>query len=56
MLNEKDIDELMQNLQKNVKTYIFYVAHMIEPREGIQDEHIYKSNSDLYGVCWTWLI
>lgn len=46
MLNEKDVDELMQNLQKNIKTYIFYVAHMIEPREGVQDEHIYKSSSD----------
>lgn len=40
-----DIDNLMRSIQQGNDTYLFYVAHMIEPREGLLDEHIYKSAS-----------
>lgn len=46
MLTERDIDLIMQRIQSGKRTYLYYVAHMIEPREGLLDEHIYKSSSD----------
>lgn len=45
MLTERDLDFLMRNIQLGNDTYIYYVAHMIEPREGLLDEHSFKSNS-----------
>lgn len=45
MLNQKDIDALMQEIQSAGEAKIYYVAHMIEPREGVLDEYIYKSVS-----------
>lgn len=45
MLTQKDVDLLMQEIQSAGEATLYYVAHMIEPREGILDEHIYKSNS-----------
>ena len=37
MLTEKDLDLLMQQIQSGEETYLYYVAHMIEPREGLMD-------------------
>ena len=45
MLTEKDLDLLMQQIQSGQDTYLYYVAHMIEPREGLMDEHFFKSSS-----------
>ena len=45
MLSQYDLDSLMQTIQADGSVDIYYVAHMIEPREGILDEHIYKSSS-----------
>jgi hypothetical protein len=45
MLTEKDLDLLMQQIQSGEKTYLYYVAHMIEPREGLMDEHFFKSSA-----------
>ena len=45
MLTQHDLDILMQEIQENGSAIIYYVAHMIEIREGILDEHVYKSNS-----------
>lgn len=45
MLNQMDIDNLMVDIKNDGKAYLYYVAHMIEPREGLLDEHIYKSSS-----------
>lgn len=45
MLTQYDIDKLMQSIQAGNDTYLYYVAHMIEPREGFLDELIYKSVS-----------
>ena len=45
MLTEKDLDLLMQQIQSGEETYLYYVAHMIEPREGLMDEHFFKSSS-----------
>ena len=47
MLTQLDIDNLMQSIQSNEDTYIYYVAHMIEGREvNSLDEHTYKDISD----------
>ena len=45
MLSQYDLDSLMQTIQADGSVDIYYVVHMIEPREGILDEHIYKSSS-----------
>lgn len=46
MLTQKDLDRLMQEVQKNGYATIYYVAHMIEGREtDTLDEHAYKSIS-----------
>ena len=45
MLTEKDLDLLMQQIQSGQDVYLYYVAHMIEPREGLMDEHFFKSLS-----------
>jgi hypothetical protein len=44
MITSKDIDTLMQSIKAKKDTYLYYVASLIETREGILDEHIYKSN------------
>ena len=43
MLNQRDIDILKSEIDKYGETTLYYVAHMIEPREGVLDEHEYKS-------------
>lgn len=45
MLNEYDIDTLAYEIYQGRIPEIYYVAHMIEPREGVMDEHVYKSIS-----------
>lgn len=45
MLNQNDIDVLMQDIQNTGEAKLYYVAHMIEPREDVLDEHVYKSIS-----------
>lgn len=45
MLTQKEIDILKQSIDAGNQTYLYYVAHMIEPREGILDEHFFKSNT-----------
>ena len=48
MLTEKEIDYLKyytQTESEQDKAYVYYVAHMIEPREGIIDEVNYKDIS-----------
>lgn len=46
MLKQSDLDELMQSIQAGEDTYLYYVAHMIETRHGLLQEHAYKSVSD----------
>jgi hypothetical protein len=43
MLNQYDIDIIKQRLQNGEDVYLYYVASLIETREGLLDEHIYKS-------------
>jgi hypothetical protein len=43
MLNQYDIDIIKQRLQNDEEVYLYYVANLIEIREGVLDEHIYKS-------------
>lgn len=45
MLTEKEIDTLKFNIENNDDAYVYYVAHMIEPREGVIDEVNYKDIS-----------
>lgn len=45
MLNQINIDNLMKTIQSDGEAYLYYAAHMIEPREGLLDEHIYKSSA-----------
>ena len=48
MLTEKEIDYLKyytQTESEQDKAYVYYIAHMIEPREGIIDEVNYKDIS-----------
>ena len=52
MLTEKEIDYLKyytQTESEQDKAYVYYVAHMIEPREGVQDEHIYPRPYAAFG-------
>lgn len=44
MLTQLNIDALMEQIQESGRATIYYVANMIETREGILDEHIFKSN------------
>lgn len=46
MLKQSDLDELMQSIQAGEDVYLYYVAHMIESRIGVLQEHTYKSVSD----------
>ena len=43
MLNEKNIDQLVLNLQSGIDTFVYYIAHRVECREGFIDEYQYKS-------------
>ncbi len=45
MLTQFDIDELQQQIQSGNKPELYYVCHMIEPREGVIDEAKFKSVS-----------
>ena len=46
MLTEIDLDYLKYYTKSNPnKAYVYYVAHMIEPREGVIDESNYKDIS-----------
>lgn len=45
MLSEYDIDTLAYEIVQGRVPEVYYVAHMIEPREGVMDEHVYKSVS-----------
>lgn len=46
MLNQKEVDLIHQKLDNEEEVYLYYIAHNVELREGIRDEHIYKSKSD----------
>lgn len=46
MLTQKDIDNLMLKIQSNIDAYVYYIAHMVECREGYIDEYHYKSAQD----------
>ena len=50
MLNQRDIDLIMQDIQSGKDVYIYYVAHHVELREGLLDEHIRKSVSQFKPV------
>ena len=43
MLTQNNLDLLMQNIQAGKKTYIYYVASLVETREGYIEELKYKS-------------
>ena len=45
MLTHANMDQLMQTIKSGSDAYVYYVCHMAETREGILDEHIYKSVS-----------
>lgn len=45
MLTQYELDILMRRIQLHGYADLYYVAHMVEPREGLLDEHIYKSSS-----------
>lgn len=44
MLNQFDIDNMMKSINEGSPAEIYYVANMLETREGILDESEYKSN------------
>ena len=46
MLNQKDIDQLMLNIQSGAGAYLYYIAHRVECRETHIDEYQYKSAQD----------
>ena len=46
MLTERDLDFLMLNIQGGKETFIYYIAHRVECREGFIDEYQYKSSPD----------
>lgn len=43
MITQRELDQIVQKLQNNEEVYLYYIAHYIELREGIIDEHLYKS-------------
>ena len=43
MLTQNNLDLLMQSIQAGKKTYIYYVASLVETREGYIEELKYKS-------------
>lgn len=43
MLTQNNLDLLMQNIQAGKKAYIYYVASLVETREGYIEELKYKS-------------
>lgn len=43
MLTQYDIDKMKQEFQKGNLVDLYYVASLIELREGVVDEHTYKS-------------
>lgn len=43
MLTQLDIDTLKKEIDDNEFAYIYYIAHMVETREGVIDENQYKS-------------
>lgn len=43
MLTQANIDALMQQIQNGRKTYIFYIASLVETREGYLEELKFKS-------------
>lgn len=45
MLTHSDIDQIVQKIKAGKDAYIYYVVHMSAAREGIIDEHLYKSTS-----------
>lgn len=45
MLTVRDIDDIMIRLAKGEEVFIYYVANLLETREGLLDEHFYKSES-----------
>lgn len=46
MLNQRNIDTLMSSIQNGFDTYIYYIAHRVECREGAIDEFVYKADAD----------
>ena len=46
MLNQKNIDELMLQIQSGLDAYVYYIAHRVECREGAIDEYQFKSIPD----------
>ena len=45
MLTQYDIDKIMQSIQNGDEPYLYYIANMIETRNGLMDTHIYKSST-----------
>jgi hypothetical protein len=43
MINQQELDNIVLRLQNKEEVFLYYVAHYIELREGIIDEHQYKS-------------
>ena len=43
MLTENQIDKLMQSIRGDGNSYVYYIAHRVECREGYIDELVYKS-------------
>jgi hypothetical protein len=44
MINQKELDILVKNIQNGEDTFIYYIASKTEMRESKLDEHQYKSN------------
>lgn len=65
MLNQMDIDLLKKEIKTAGEAKVYYVAHMIEPREGVLDEHVYKSApkfkvieltiTDIWNAYWEYM-
>ena len=43
MLTQLDVDQIKKEIDDNGFAYIYYIAHMVETREGVIDENQYKS-------------
>ena len=46
MITQENIDSMMLDIQDNKDVYIYYIAHMVECREGYIDEYKFKSVQD----------